>query len=120
MPPIAPSTELARGAGVGLAWHGQPSSDPCSSVPTASRTVHGSAPDIAGQGRANPLGQVWSAALMLDHLGHADPAAAVVAAMDHVLADTDIRTADLGGTGQYRRGDLRARARLPSGPSTGR
>jgi tartrate dehydrogenase/decarboxylase/D-malate dehydrogenase len=65
--------------------------------PSMFEPVHGSAPDIAGQGRANPLGQVWSGAMMLDHLGHHDAAAAVVAAMEHVLADTAIRTADLGG-----------------------
>jgi tartrate dehydrogenase/decarboxylase/D-malate dehydrogenase len=66
--------------------------------PSMFEPVHGSAPDIAGQGRANPLGQVWSAALMLDHLGHPDAAAEVVAAMETVLADTGVRTADLGGT----------------------
>jgi tartrate dehydrogenase/decarboxylase/D-malate dehydrogenase len=66
--------------------------------PSMFEPVHGSAPDIAGQGRANPLGQVWSAAMMLEHLGHPDAAAEVVAAMETVLADTGVRTADLGGT----------------------
>ncbi len=66
--------------------------------PSMFEPVHGSAPDIAGQGRANPLGQVWSGALMLEHLGHAEAAAAVLAAMETVLADTGVRTADLGGT----------------------
>ena len=65
--------------------------------PSMFEPVHGSAPDIAGQGRANPLGQVWSAAMMLDHLGHASAAAAVMDAMTHVLSQTDVRTADLGG-----------------------
>ncbi|MEX2291116.1 MAG: tartrate dehydrogenase [Mycobacteriales bacterium] len=66
--------------------------------PSMFEPVHGSAPDIAGQGRANPLGQVWSGAMMLDHLGHPDAAAVVLAAMEQVLADTGVRTADLGGT----------------------
>ncbi|MDP9437083.1 MAG: tartrate dehydrogenase [Actinomycetota bacterium] len=66
--------------------------------PSMFEPVHGSAPDIAGQGRANPLGQVWSGAMMLEHLGHADAAAAVLAAVEHVLDDTGVRTADLGGT----------------------
>jgi tartrate dehydrogenase/decarboxylase/D-malate dehydrogenase len=66
--------------------------------PSLFEPVHGSAPDIAGQGIANPIGQVWSAALMLDFLGHRDAAAAVVAAIERVLADPAApRTRDLGG-----------------------
>ena len=72
--------------------------NPEGDFPSMFEPVHGSAPDIAGQGRANPLGQIWSGAMMLDHLGHPEAAAAVVAAMESVLADTDVRTADLGGT----------------------
>jgi tartrate dehydrogenase/decarboxylase/D-malate dehydrogenase len=60
--------------------------------------VHGSAPDIAGKGVANPIGQIWSAALMLDFLGHPDAARAVVAAIERVLADPKApRTRDIGG-----------------------
>ena len=59
--------------------------------------VHGSAPDIAGKGIANPIGQIWSGAMMLEHLGHADAAAAIVKAIERLFADTDIRTADMGG-----------------------
>ena len=58
--------------------------------------VHGSAPDIYGKNVANPIGQVWSGAMMLDHLGHGDAAAAVVRAMERVLTDGP-RTPDLGG-----------------------
>jgi tartrate dehydrogenase/decarboxylase/D-malate dehydrogenase len=65
--------------------------------PSMFEPVHGSAPDIAGQHKANPLGQVWAGAMMLGHLGHADAAAAVVAAMEHLLSQTTVRTADLGG-----------------------
>ena len=67
--------------------------------PSLFEPVHGSAPDIAGKGVANPVGQIWSAALMLDFLGHRDAAAAVVAAIERVLADPRApRTRDLGGS----------------------
>lgn len=66
--------------------------------PSMFEPVHGSAPDIAGQGIANPLGAIWSAALMLDHLGHPDAARDVTDAIAAVLARTEIRTPDLGGT----------------------
>jgi tartrate dehydrogenase/decarboxylase/D-malate dehydrogenase len=59
--------------------------------------VHGSAPDIAGQGRANPIGQIWSGAMMLEHLGHPAAAAAVVRAIEQVI-QSGPRTPDLGGT----------------------
>lgn len=60
--------------------------------------VHGSAPDIAGKGVANPIGQIWSGALMLDFLGHRDAAAAIVTAIERILADRGSpRTPDLGG-----------------------
>ena len=59
--------------------------------------VHGSAPDIAGKGIANPIGQIWSGAMMLDHLGHPDAAKAIEKAIEVVLADTKIRTRDMGG-----------------------
>ncbi|MEW2527462.1 tartrate dehydrogenase [Streptomyces sp. NPDC047071] len=66
--------------------------------PSMFEPVHGSAPDIAGRGVANPLGAIWSAALMLDHLGHPAAAKDVTDAVAGVLAKTDVRTADLGGT----------------------
>ncbi|MBI2977964.1 MAG: tartrate dehydrogenase, partial [Rhodospirillales bacterium] len=53
--------------------------------PSCFEPVHGSAPDIAGKGIANPIGQVWSAAMMLDHLGHAKAARAIEAAIAKVL-----------------------------------
>jgi tartrate dehydrogenase/decarboxylase / D-malate dehydrogenase len=59
--------------------------------------VHGSAPDIAGQGIANPIGQIWSGAMMLDHLGEPEAAASIVKAIEHVLAEPKLRTGDLGG-----------------------
>ncbi|MCR6633200.1 MAG: tartrate dehydrogenase [Magnetospirillum sp.] len=65
--------------------------------PSLFEPVHGSAPDIAGKGIANPVGQIWSGAMMLEHLGHADAAAAVMAAIETVLANGP-RTPDLGGS----------------------
>lgn len=65
--------------------------------PSLFEPVHGSAPDIAGKGIANPIGQIWSGALMLEHLGYADAGAAIVRAIEEVFAKTDIRTPDLGG-----------------------
>jgi len=64
--------------------------------PSMFEPVHGSAPDIAGKGIANPIGQIWSGAMMLDHLGHPDAAQAVVHAIEDVLREGP-RTADLGG-----------------------
>jgi tartrate dehydrogenase/decarboxylase/D-malate dehydrogenase len=58
--------------------------------------VHGSAPDIAGQGIANPIGQIWSGAMMLEHLGHQDAADAIVVAIEKLLR-SDLRTRDMGG-----------------------
>ena len=66
--------------------------------PSLFEPVHGSAPDIAGKGIANPIGQIWSGALMLDFLGHKAAGDAIVAAIERVLADPDApRTPDLGG-----------------------
>jgi tartrate dehydrogenase/decarboxylase/D-malate dehydrogenase len=64
--------------------------------PSMFEPVHGSAPDIAGKGIANPIGQIWSGAMMLEHLGHKDAAAAVVRAIEGVARDGP-RTRDMGG-----------------------
>lgn len=66
--------------------------------PSLFEPVHGSAPDIAGQGIANPVGQIWAGAMMLDHLGHPEAAADIVRAIEKVLAEPGMRTRDLGGT----------------------
>ena len=65
--------------------------------PSLFEPVHGSAPDIAGQGIANPIGQIWAASMMLDHLGHPEAAAGIVSAIEAVLSMPDLRTRDLGG-----------------------
>ncbi|MCC1494581.1 tartrate dehydrogenase [Cognatishimia sp. F0-27] len=66
--------------------------------PSLFEPVHGSAPDIAGKGIANPIGQIWAGAMMLDHLGATEAAAAIIRAIEEVLANPALRTADLGGT----------------------
>ena len=70
-------------------------------APSLFEPVHGSAPDIAGQGIANPIGQIWSASMMLDWLGHADAGAAILAAIESTLAAGPKHaplTRDIGGT----------------------
>jgi tartrate dehydrogenase/decarboxylase/D-malate dehydrogenase len=66
--------------------------------PSMFEPVHGSAPDIAGMGIANPVGQIWSAAMMLEHLGQPEAGAAVLRGIETVLGDTEApKTQDLGG-----------------------
>ena len=64
--------------------------------PSLFEPVHGSAPDIFGKGIANPVGQIWSGAMMLEHLGHADAAKAIVDAVEAILVEGP-RTRDVGG-----------------------
>src|ERR1035437_3242560 len=71
--------------------------DPLRRFPSMFEPVHGSAPDIAGKGLVNPLATILSAAMMLDHLGLAEAARAVEAAVAAVLAEGQVRTPDLGG-----------------------
>ena len=71
--------------------------NPEGKFPSLFEPVHGSAPDIAGQGIANPVGQIWAAAMMLEHLGAGDASAAIVSAIETVLSDKKLRTRDLGG-----------------------
>jgi tartrate dehydrogenase/decarboxylase/D-malate dehydrogenase len=67
--------------------------------PSMFEPVHGSAPDIAGRGIANPVGAIWAAAMMLEHLGQAGAAAGVLTAIESVLgSDEPPLTPDLGGT----------------------
>jgi tartrate dehydrogenase/decarboxylase/D-malate dehydrogenase len=71
--------------------------NPEGEFPSMFEPVHGSAPDIAGQGISNPIGQIWSGAMMLEHLGHAEAAGSIVRAIEKLLAQTDVRTRDMGG-----------------------
>ena len=71
--------------------------NPERNFPSLFEPVHGSAPDIYGKGIANPVGQIWSGAMMLEHLGYPEAAAAVMRAIETVLAEGP-RTPDMDGT----------------------
>jgi len=86
-PAIAGSIGLAPGADI----------NPEKDYPSMFEPVHGSAPDIAGKGIANPIGQIWSGAMMLDHLDHPEAASAIVKAIEAVIAEGKVLTRDLGG-----------------------
>jgi tartrate dehydrogenase/decarboxylase/D-malate dehydrogenase len=71
--------------------------NPAREYPSMFEPVHGSAPDIAGKGIANPIGQIWSGAMMLDFLGYREAARAMEQAMESALEDPALRTPDMGG-----------------------
>jgi tartrate dehydrogenase/decarboxylase/D-malate dehydrogenase len=85
---------VAGGIGIAPAANINPERD----FPSMFEPVHGSAPDIAGRGVANPIGAIWTAAMMLEHLDHPEAAAEVEGAITTVFAQTSVRTPDLGGT----------------------
>lgn len=72
--------------------------DPSRNNPSLFEPIHGSAPDIAGQGAANPVGQLWSGAMMLEHLGEPEAARELMRSVRATLASPSTRTRDLGGT----------------------
>ena len=86
-PAIAGSIGLAPGANL----------NPEGTYPSMFEPVHGSAPDIAGKGVANPIGQVWTAAMMLEQLGEEDADRAIINAIESQVASGKILTRDLGG-----------------------
>ena len=71
--------------------------NPDNKYPSLFEPVHGSAPDIAGKGIANPIGQIWSGALMLDHLGEKEAAKSILNSIEKTLALKKSRTKDLQG-----------------------
>jgi tartrate dehydrogenase/decarboxylase/D-malate dehydrogenase len=71
--------------------------NPEGTYPSLFEPIHGSAPDIAGEGVANPAGAIWAGALMLDHAGYPDASARVLTALEETLA-SGTKTRDLGGT----------------------
>jgi tartrate dehydrogenase/decarboxylase/D-malate dehydrogenase len=87
-PAIAGSIGIAPGGNI----------NPEKEYPSMFEPVHGSAPDIAGKGIANPIAQIWTGAMMLEHLGHPEAAAAVVAAIERLVEGGKGLTRDLGGT----------------------
>ena len=72
--------------------------NPEKKYPSLFEPVHGSAPDIAGKGIANPIGQIWSGALMLDHLGEKEAAKTIVTSIEKTLSVKENRTKDLQGS----------------------
>jgi tartrate dehydrogenase/decarboxylase/D-malate dehydrogenase len=72
--------------------------NPTRRYPSMFEPIHGSAPDIAGKGIANPIGAIWAGALMLDHLGRHDLHDRIVAAIERVVCNKAVRTPDLGGS----------------------
>jgi tartrate dehydrogenase/decarboxylase / D-malate dehydrogenase len=76
--------------------------NPEGEFPSMFEPVHGSAPDIAGKGIANPIGQIWSGAMMLRHLGVPEAADAIENSIADVLAEGKVRTPDIGGTASTR------------------
>jgi tartrate dehydrogenase/decarboxylase / D-malate dehydrogenase len=71
--------------------------NPDRQFPSMFEPIHGSAPDIAGKGIANPIGAIWAGAMMLEHLGHRDLHDKVLSAIERVVAGGKVRTPDLGG-----------------------
>jgi tartrate dehydrogenase/decarboxylase/D-malate dehydrogenase len=86
-PAVAGSIGLAASANI----------NPERLFPSMFEPVHGSAPDIAGKLICNPIGQIWSASMMLDHLGEAEAGAAIMAAIETLLRDGGPKTRDMGG-----------------------
>jgi tartrate dehydrogenase/decarboxylase/D-malate dehydrogenase len=86
-PAIAGSIGIAPGGNI----------NPEKEYPSMFEPVHGSAPDIAGKGIANPVAQIWTGAMLIEHLGHAEAAAAIVAALEKVVEEGRAVTRDLGG-----------------------
>jgi tartrate dehydrogenase/decarboxylase / D-malate dehydrogenase len=87
-PAVAGSIGIAPGGNI----------NPEKEHPSMFEPVHGSAPDIAGKGIANPIAQIWTGAMMLDHLGYEDAGRAVVQAIERVVQEGKVLTRDLGGT----------------------
>ena len=86
-PAVAGSIAIAPSANI----------NPEKKYPSMFEPVHGSAPDIAGKGIANPIGQIWSGAMLLEHHGHQEAADAIVAACEAVISGGGPKTRDLGG-----------------------
>ena len=72
--------------------------NPENNHPSLFEPVHGSAPDIAGKGIANPIGQIWAGAMMLNHFGFDDASNEILNAIKHSLSNPKLRTKDLAGS----------------------
>lgn len=90
-------TDLGAALQGGLGFAASANLNPDADVPAMFEPVHGSAPDIAGSGRANPIAAIWSAALMLDWLGCKEASLDIQNALGRLTGDGRLRTPDMGG-----------------------
>ena len=90
-------TDLGAAIMGGMGFAPSANLNPERTFPSMFEPIHGSAPDIAGQGKANPIGSLWSTSMMLDHLGYPEWAGALMQAIERVMAERRVRTPDLGG-----------------------
>jgi tartrate dehydrogenase/decarboxylase/D-malate dehydrogenase len=104
-------TDLAAAIQGGMGMAASANTAPGTDAPGLFEPVHGSAPDIAGQGIGNPAGAIWSASLMLDYLGEAEAAAKLMSALEDVCRDGP-RTRDVGGQATTREVGEAVSARL--------
>ena len=91
-------TDLGAAIAGGMGLAAGANLNPERKYPSMFEPIHGSAPDIAGTGRADPLATVWSASQMLDYFGYADRAKRVIECIEEVLTEKKVLTPDLGGT----------------------
>jgi tartrate dehydrogenase/decarboxylase / D-malate dehydrogenase len=111
-------TDLGAAIMGGMGLAPSASLNPERRFPSTFEPIHGSAPDIAGKSVCNPVGSIWSTALMLDHLGHQAWSAALQRAIRQSVASPATRTSDLGGTASTQQAgdaivELLDRARQP-------
>lgn len=92
-------TDLGAAIQGGLGFAASANLNPAGGVPAMFEPVHGSAPDIAGRAIANPLATIWCGAMLLEHLGEPQAAAAILRAMETVTAAGRVATPDMGGSG---------------------
>lgn len=91
-------TDLGAAIAGGMGLAAGANLNPERTFPSMFEPIHGSAPDIAGQGKANPMATIWSASQLLDFFGYEDYGAQVIGALEDTLADGSVLTPDLGGT----------------------
>lgn len=91
-------TDLGAAIAGGMGLAAGANLNPERTFPSMFEPIHGSAPDIAGQGKANPLATVWSASQMLDFFGHQDWAERLLEIMEEMLVERQVLTPDLDGT----------------------
>ncbi|MBW3666207.1 MAG: 3-isopropylmalate dehydrogenase [Actinobacteria bacterium] len=95
-------TEIGAALQGGLGLAASANLNPERRFPSMFEPVHGSAPDIAGKGIANPIGAIWSVSLLLGHCGHPRESAAVMRAVEEILEEGNLATPDLGGASTTR------------------